>query len=1216
MKKLNWKFILPPPVLALFLFAACNLIQEMPQDFVETYGNIAYVEKVEYVNLAEENVGTPKVTETKNFKIIYHIKNDGDFDLSPEFSFEGCEIENPIVSTEKKRVTLTVAGESLKTLKDGAEFKVKLTLYKATQKVLQSAYEIDMRYVYTGGPDVPKGTVEIKIPLNLPDGYTLEVKDPENYFTYDKDKGIVTTIGSGVPEGKYELELVVKDDDGNEIVIKQEIEVSAGKPTTGFTEKDDEKPLGDIIKEIEDKIKEIEENKKNPETQLGKVEINIPVSGGYTLDIDDEAKKHFEIMPNENGSYTIKQNGDGLPEKEYELKLIVKEDGEEVKQFDKTIKVSADEVAKKFSDDDKPFKITAEMIEKTTVYVRGTGGWYDVKHPDDAKASNDNNSGARLEPFETIQRAINEIIARNAASADADEYTIYVDGTLTQDAAANANGMADFSALDKNLTLTIKAFPKTPKATLDAGGKSRVIYAQPKSSSKLNLTLENIAIMGGNASSSSGGGIYFSSSGGTLTIGDGTTISVNEARLYGGGVYVNGTANTFTMNGGTISDCTATDRGGGVYIKSGGTFEMSGTAKITGCKTTSTYDGKGGGGVYVENGTFTMNGGTISKCTAERHGGGIYNNGGTVTMEKDSTISGNSVSDKGGGVYVSDGTFNMTGGTISGNKAENSDGGGVYVFTESSFTMSGGKIGGDGEENANKAKYGGGVYVMKNATEAAMTGGEIFGNIASEQGGGVYVNSAEFKISGTAKISGNTADTSGGGIYIYKKPMASSATLTMTGGEISENVADEKGGGVYNQGGTLTMSGTAKISKNKAKKGTYDGDGGGVYSQNGDFTMSDTAEISENNAGYNSGGVYVDGGKFTMKDNANIYKNIASYGGGVYVSGSFNMIAGTISYNEAKSNGGGVYVYGQSFKMTNGEISNNKAVYKGAGVILRNSSTFIITGGKISGNEITSYTNSDNLNGGGGVYLEGGTFEMSGGAISGNKITGSGKGKGAYISDTFNMSGNARFNTDDDVYLVDLNKIHIGKLEAENPVVATITPYKYQTNRQVLSADDEKTMQDNYNKFAVTPEANGTNWKIVPYESDKKSGVLKQDNVSTGGGGIPVTLPEFGETYTIVIESNGNPIVKNSEIISGNDIILVSVTDPKGTSVNGTVTIELKDEGGTTILKSNDSNSKTLHVPKYTFEMQAQVYVKVELSNPIRVIPETIPVTIKPNSTS
>jgi hypothetical protein len=85
--------------------------------------------------------------------------------------------------------------------------------------------------------------------------------------------------------------------------------------------------------------------------------------------------------------------------------------------------------------------------------------------------------------------------------------------------------------------------------------------------------------------------------GGHLILGDGVSISGNNA-ANGGGVYV-ASGGTFEMYGGTISGNTATTLGGGVYMASGGTFTMKG-GTVSG-NTANTL----GGGVYVaKGGTF------------------------------------------------------------------------------------------------------------------------------------------------------------------------------------------------------------------------------------------------------------------------------------------------------------------------------------------------------------------------------------------------------------------------------------------------------------------------------------------------------------------------------------------------------------------------------------------------------------------------------------
>ena len=191
--------------------------------------------------------------------------------------------------------------------------------------------------------------------------------------------------------------------------------------------------------------------------------------------------------------------------------------------------------------------------QPTTVYVASTGS--------------DDNSGSRTKPFATIQKAVDMVLAMNDGTS---AYTIYVDGTLNGTTAAylGTDGMADFSALNKNLTLTIK--PISGTATLDGGARfdadgnvtnagigKRVINASPASGA-LKLTLENLVITGGN-STGDGGGIYFASAGGVLTM-KGCTVTGNKANNYGGGVYVKGS--TLNEKGNTISGNTP----GSVYI--------------------------------------------------------------------------------------------------------------------------------------------------------------------------------------------------------------------------------------------------------------------------------------------------------------------------------------------------------------------------------------------------------------------------------------------------------------------------------------------------------------------------------------------------------------------------------------------------------------------------------------------------------------------------
>ncbi|MBD5443691.1 MAG: right-handed parallel beta-helix repeat-containing protein [Treponema sp.] len=201
----------------------------------------------------------------------------------------------------------------------------------------------------------------------------------------------------------------------------------------------------------------------------------------------------------------------------------------------------------------------------------------------------------------------------------------------------------------------------------------------------------------GTSSNVGGGGIF---SAGTLTV-TGGTIYKCTAESNGGGLFLNGSQ--CTVAGVTISECTAT-YGGGVGLYTNATFTME-DGTIISENTASEY----GGGVYVygsTNGnTFTMTGGTISENTAQQHGGGVFITGtkSTFTMT-DGTITGNTTDYYGGGVYVTGSTFTMEDGEINNNNA-NSLGGGVYLYSNGTFMMKGGTI-----SDCTAEGFGGGIY--------------------------------------------------------------------------------------------------------------------------------------------------------------------------------------------------------------------------------------------------------------------------------------------------------------------------------------------------------------------------------------------------------------------------------------------------------------------------------------------------------------------------
>jgi hypothetical protein len=125
----------------------------------------------------------------------------------------------------------------------------------------------------------------------------------------------------------------------------------------------------------------------------------------------------------------------------------------------------------------------------------------------------------------------------------------------------------------------------------------------------------------------SGGGVSLSYNA-SFTM-SGGEVSHNTASS-GGGVEVSNNS-SFTMSGGKVSGNTASS-GGGVDVHFYGSFTMSG-GEISGNTASSSYYSRGGG-VHVSNtSSFTMNGGEVSGNTASS-GEGVYvlYDGGTFTM--------------------------------------------------------------------------------------------------------------------------------------------------------------------------------------------------------------------------------------------------------------------------------------------------------------------------------------------------------------------------------------------------------------------------------------------------------------------------------------------------------------------------------------------------------------------------------------------------------
>lgn len=258
------------------------------------------------------------------------------------------------------------------------------------------------------------------------------------------------------------------------------------------------------------------------------------------------------------------------------------------------------------------------------------------------------------------------------------------------------------------------------------------------------------------------------------------------------------------------------------------------------------------------------------------------------------------------------------------------DGNGLWVLDETggTETVAGGVItGGTGKPDDRYGDSGGGVYVGDNAS-LIMNGGSIVGcqvaNGSAPEGGGVYLSAsnAAFTMNDGAHIIGCWSNYYGGGVG------ASYGEFIMNGGSIEDCTA----------GGA-----------------TSNGNGGGVSISNNSRFIMEAGEIKSC--------------KVTVEYAKPVWG--LSWGGGVCVSGTFEMKGGRITACTAKPGAGGVGEGGgvktsshASFIMSGNACIENCTDSSGSGV--QNNGTFTIRGSA----KVTNNVSNEKV-----INADGGTIE-------------------------------------------------------------------------------------------------------------------------------------------------------------------------------------------------------------------------------------------------
>lgn len=581
-----------------------------------------------------------------------------------------------------------------------------------------------------------------------------------------------------------------------------------------------------------------------------------------------------------------------------------------------------------------------------------------------------------------------DIVHNNGAAGGG----IYIDGgsvvTLTNGSLVQYNtGSAGGGAivLGRLVALDTNSDFEGNCSTSDGGG----VYV-----SGGTLYLDDADLLGNQAAGATGrgGAIYATGSAITLTnavfVGD--VGSLANTAYDGGGIYANSSTIDLASSTGTLSNNTATNFGGGVYLTSGSRLTVNnsrigsdftaatGNDAVLGAgiyAVTSTVSGSvrlynniavtSGGGLYADNSVITLTNSSIGDVAANRpnrigasglNGGGLFLINNTHATLSNTVVSSNTLTNSstgyGGGAYVRAGSFlTATNSRIERHalpSAFDGRGAGLYIY-DATVTLSNTQV-----QTNTTPNLGAGARLFGTSVLNVLGGSAFLGNRATGGVGGAIAATSTPDINITnATFQNNLASSHGGAIYL------DAGTLDGAGWwDFRYNVAGGNGGAVAVEGtGDADFSAAGNRASFLAVNAAT-GQGGALYVGNADTVQlyavsGQTLNLNTNQAGGHGGAVYADAGAFfDVYGDVRAGSNIAGGNGGVfYLSNGSRVwfddyvnIRPQILVNQA-ANGGAVYAVnsprvecdGADFGFSN---DGNKATAGSGGAIYLSGSIF------------------------------------------------------------------------------------------------------------------------------------------------------------------------------------------------------------------------------------------------------------------------------------
>jgi len=689
--------------------------------------------------------------------------------------------------------------------------------------------------------------------------------------------------------------------------------------------------------------------------------------------------------------------------------------------------------------------------------------------------------------------------------------------------------------------------------------------------------------------------------GGTLNIGDGTTVS--DMSVSQGSISSSATVNidsngTLYVNGGTVAlgqagtwngDVKVTDgtltidnrskSSDGKFLQSAGTttitdtgFDMNNASDTVSGGTLNIGDGALAGTLDVSKGSINQNASVVlnSNSTLNVTGGSVTLDGSTDTYSGTVNLSGGSLALVGISKNSS-AVLKQSGGetTITGTN---------FDFNNSNDLIDGGTLNlGDGTASST-------ITVSKGTIAQSTKNNIVSGNTVNIKGGNVTLDGETDNFDGNVNISA-------GNLYLDSMNKNSTAVLTQTGGTTTVTGT----GTVLNNesdtisSGNLTIGTSDTTGELNVENGTIDEKAAVTIAQGSSLNIKGgTTTLDGSNDKYN-GDVNVSGG--TLNLNSAFDKSTTS-------SSRFNQTGGTVNLNDAKlalntsasKITGGTVNIAKSGELTVDNSSDNSSELNSTGgkLTLKSGSTYTITDGtvdeastvninssgtlELNGNDVSVTLDGANDTPNGHIVLTDGTLNIKNGVdktttstgtynqtggtanISGSKIT---------LNEIGSIVSDGEVNvTDDSEFTVNNGKTHSSRINVSGSKFGIKNGSTYITKGGTIASDAEVTIASKAKLEIDGSDAdvtlNGTNDNVSGSVELKNGTLYISDDLTkvTDGNGHYI---QSGGSATL--SSSSLTLADSDSKISGGDVNLtnnstLTVAKSGGDITGGNITID------------------------------------------------------------